>query len=660
MYVKDGILKGFFTRGESMKTLLAVFSLCLCVSALNAALTITAGDIQWNETDGYYYEYTLTYADMASGSLKFQKDTESSTNVEVYSPLSQARYVEAAAGTRTAGFSYVFDFSGVQINLDGQINDVVIESAAIRDKFTLSNNSLGSESTTAVSKISFNGISFANFTAGATPVSGSQTFIGSETLQTTLRSDTFYYSCIFTSSKADPNGFDEHLNQWNPLGSISKDFFKVKIYLDLRAPWGTYAGGSGTAASPYLIATAAQLDAAGNYPYDWDNCFELISDIDMSGYSYENSLFASNLDPGGLFTGTMFNGHFNGNGHTISNLRITAPEIPFVGVFGYLQAEGTIENLVLEGVDVTGAAYTGGLCGVNVGHINNCTVVGRVQFQQYGGILAGHVEMAGTITDSRAYGDCFCNWDIAGVFTGINYGTITGCSAEGNVNALNGYSGGFASANAGIIQNCYARSNVHSNEKVGGFTSENVGSIINCYADGTVSTGLYEKIGGFAGSNDGTISHCYTACRLVLPYGFTGIAGGFCGADDSNTTYPDAEYTACFWDTQSTGTSDGVYDSGGESQPEGDPAGIMGLTSAMLKVGGLYTASGWDFVGETVNGTNDVWNIIENVTYPRFAYECIAPPAGDINGDCVFDLFDFAASAEGWLDCGILTPELCP
>ena len=45
-----------------------------------------------------------------------------------------------------------------------------------------------------------------------------------------------------------------------------------------------YAGGTGTASDPFVIATAAHLNEIGTYPDDWDKHFILINDIDLSGY----------------------------------------------------------------------------------------------------------------------------------------------------------------------------------------------------------------------------------------------------------------------------------------------------------------------------------------------------------------------------------------
>lgn len=63
-----------------------------------------------------------------------------------------------------------------------------------------------------------------------------------------------------------------------------------------------------------------------------------------------------------------------------------------------------------------------------------------------------------------------------------------------------------------------------------------------------------------------------------------------------------------FWDTQSSGqTASG---------------GGTGKTTAQMKMKSTYTDSGWDFVGETSNGTKDIWEIDSsfNNGYPFLAW----------------------------------------
>ena len=38
---------------------------------------------------------------------------------------------------------------------------------------------------------------------------------------------------------------------------------------------------------------------------------------------------------------------------------------------------------------------------------------------------------------------------------------------------------------------------------------------------------------------------------------------------------------------------------------------------------GIFISSGWDFVAETENGTEDIWWILEGQDYPRLTWELV-------------------------------------
>ena len=68
--------------------------------------------------------------------------------------------------------------------------------------------------------------------------------------------------------------------------------------------------------------------------------------------------------------------------------------------------------------------------------------------------------------------------------------------------------------------------------------------------------------------------------------------------------------TACFWDTQ---TSHQVTSAGG-----------TGKTTTQMQTAKTFLDAGWDFVGETKNGTADIWWILEGKDYPRLWWELSA------------------------------------
>lgn len=117
--------------------------------------------------------------------------------------------------------------------------------------------------------------------------------------------------------------------------------------------------GDGSKDSPYQISNAGQLaklaaDVNSGTNYD-GKYFVLKDDIDLSG---------SNWVPIGNVSDKYFAGHFDGNGHMISNLNIASGS-DAAGLFGYAgnpdtQSTGVIKNIILgQGTIAKGTTYTG-------------------------------------------------------------------------------------------------------------------------------------------------------------------------------------------------------------------------------------------------------------------------------------------------------------
>ena len=63
---------------------------------------------------------------------------------------------------------------------------------------------------------------------------------------------------------------------------------------------------------------------------------------------------------------------------------------------------------------------------------------------------------------------------------------------------------------------------------------------------------------------------------------------------------------------------------------------------------------GWDFLGETANGTHDIWTIDEGKDYPRFVAEVVRGFAGD-----EADFADFCLLADYWLYANCANLDTC-
>ena len=163
--------------------------------------------------------------------------------------------------------------------------------------------------------------------------------------------------------------------------------------------------------------------------------------------------------------------------------------------------------------------------------------------------------------------------DSVGGLVGYNWGgTLTQCYATGAVSGGTSV-GGLVGVNGeqGAVTNCYSRCAVKGCD-VGGLISGNDGDVHQCYGAGTVS-GCDQAVGGLVEENWGSM-------------------------------------TACFWDIQTSG------------QTESD--GGTGKTTAQMKTAKTFLDAGWDFAGETKNGTADIWRIVEGKDYPRLSWELTA------------------------------------
>jgi hypothetical protein len=392
----------------------------------------------------------------------------------------------------------------------------------------------------------------------------------------------------------------ETANGTNDIWAICED----ATYPQLRL--STYSGGSGTVCDPYQIANACDLLALGATLRDYDKYFILTADIDLgpSG-AFTTAVIARDIDNSNYnFDGVEFIGHFNGDGHKISNLTINTGGAgnDYLGLFGSIGYGAEIKNLRLENVSIisitsiaSGAfsVYLGGMSGQNNGSISNCSLVGDIRCEGGGvsqyGAFGG---LTGWNNDSGSISKCFTT------------GTVTG--GDGSI-----YIGGLAGASNGSISNCYSTDVVtggNDSEYLGGLVGDNSSSISDCYSTGAVTGGdNSSNLGGLVGYNDGgSISNCYSTGAVSYGAGSSDY-GGLVG-------YNDGAVTACFWDTTTSGQT--------------DSAGGTGLPTVDMMKQDTFTNAGWDFVGETTNGTDDIWYICEGVEYPKFIWQYVplSPP----------------------------------
>lgn len=218
--------------------------------------------------------------------------------------------------------------------------------------------------------------------------------------------------------------------------------------LDVTAkqPEKYYSGGEGTAASPGVLKTAADLKYLSGNSSHWASHFILGSDIDASSVT----------SPTGNST-TPFSGSFDGKGYSIKNLAISqSAEDEPTGLFGVVDG-ATVQNLGVIDADIHGTILTGALAGLlKSGSVERCFSTGSVAATSVcAGGLVGENE-SGSITDCYSAADVSNPGDYAtGGLVGKNRGTISNTYATGHVNGLD-YVGGLVGANYGQVSKSVA------------------------------------------------------------------------------------------------------------------------------------------------------------------------------------------------------------
>jgi hypothetical protein len=175
---------------------------------------------------------------------------------------------------------------------------------------------------------------------------------------------------------------------------------------DTTYVWTDNAG-IGTAAQPYRIETAGQLESLIDHPELWDKHFLLSADLDLTGRTYTKALIAPDMDDirGNGFQGTTFRGTFDGQGHTIRNLTIHQDtRRDYVGLFGMIAPPGRVQNLHVRDADIIiggsgSSSYVGVLAGYNAGTVANCSAAGIVDGGKGDGLVGFN---AGSLIDCRA------------------------------------------------------------------------------------------------------------------------------------------------------------------------------------------------------------------------------------------------------------------
>ncbi len=272
-----------------------------------------------------------------------------------------------------------------------------------------------------------------------------------------------------------------------------------------------------------------------------------------------------------------FSGIFNGNNHTISNLRIDRSDTDNIGLFVALANGAQIRNVNLANVEVMGRNGVGTLAAYNAGRIDNSYADGMVVGERdVGGLVAYNT---GRVSNSYAYG------------------VISGRRSVGGLVARN--------ESSGVIANSYSLSRVSGDNGIGGLVGLNFGSIANTYASGSVEG--VTLIGGLVGENGGSVRNSYATADIVCTgvpacATYTVATGGLIG---SNASGGDAVNS--YWDIETSNIRGNIQGS----------AGGIGKTTLQLQSGNSQSS---DASGAYYKWRNSDWNFGNANQYPILKY----------------------------------------
>lgn len=222
-----------------------------------------------------------------------------------------------------------------------------------------------------------------------------------------------------------------------------------------------------TAAKAYVITTTDGLnllasEVNGGNPFA-DTFFRLDDDI---AYSYstawnDDESSENNFTCIGKHDGwregsewysdnKQFSGHFDGQSHTISGIRIffmdaiSTIDGGYSGLFGSVSGDGTVKDIVLSDARITGYTATGGIVGDNRGTVSGCTVKSDVTIfaiqngSNYHGSIVGYNKSSSTVSGCTSSACVTVKGDVTDVIgfggiVGLNYGAIQDCTAAGVV-----------------------------------------------------------------------------------------------------------------------------------------------------------------------------------------------------------------------------------
>ena len=410
------------------------------------------------------------------------------------------------------------------------------------------------------------------------------------------------------------------------LSAVLQDF-TVSVGSGVRDKWDgsskTQPSGSGTAASPYEIGTAAQLawfaDAVNSGSRS--ACAVLTADIDLNGQEW------TPIANGGINNG--YTGTFDGQGHVIHGICVTTgvsshPQ----GLFGIIARTGTVRNVKAAGrILVRQSSGAGLIAGENNGVLYNCEASAFLKNSYNAGStgssvgniggIAGHMA-AGYIENCRAYGLFLANPE------SYDEGYLVNSSMLCQIGGIVGGMGAAQEKDGCLVRYCENHLQIdcytftYGNSSPCGYTiggivgGSGIGKVRECVNRAAV-TGGYD-VGGIVGSatpgEGASFSAAYVENRCTVRSGSSTAggrgAGGILGkAGSEKTTGGSSQYVGDVSLTHAYNS--GAVSAAASGTTNGIAGGIIGvwLSGTVTHARSSSDTSLWGIANMATTGSSD-------------------------------------------------------
>lgn len=403
--------------------------------------------------------------------------------------------------------------------------------------------------------------------------------------------------------------------------------FTVSVDSGVRDKWDgsskTQPSGSGTAASPYKIGTAAQLAWFADTVNSGSRsaCAVLTADIDLNGQKW------TPIANGGVNNG--YTGTFDGQGHVIHGICVTTgvssrPQ----GLFGIIARTGTVRNVKAAGrVLVRQSSGAGLIAGENNGVLYNCEASAFLKNSYNAGStgssvgniggIAGHMA-AGYIENCRAYGLFLANPE------SYDEGNLVNSSMLCQIGGIVGGMGASQEKDGCLVRycenhlqiDCYTFTYGNSSPcgyAIGGIVGgSGIGKVRECVNRAAV-TGRYD-VGGIVGSatpgEGASFSAAYVENRGTVRSGSSTAggrgAGGILGkAGSEKTTGGSSQYVGDVSLTHAYNS--GAVSAAASGTTNGIAGGIIGvwLSGTVTHARSSSDTSLWGIANMATTGSSD-------------------------------------------------------